>query len=120
MIRMLAFGIAVFALCLLSGETPSTSLAGAELQADANCSGEVDTVDALAILRHSAGLSAAACEHLADVQCDGDIDAIDALQVLRWGAALSVSQQPGCTPIGEATGRPPTSFDLIEDGRGER
>ena len=49
------------------------------------------------------------------MQCDGDIDAIDALQVLRLGAGLPVSQQPGCTPIGEATGPPPTSFDLIDE-----
>ena len=115
MLRVFVFALAICGLFLASDEPDGTGAGGAELQADANCSGEVDTVDALAILRHSAGLSAAACEHLADVQCDGDIDTIDALQVLRWGAALAVSQEPGCTPIGDATGPPPTSFDLIEE-----
>ena len=115
MLRVFVFALAISGLFLASDEPDGTGAGGADLQADANCSGEVDTVDALAILRHSAGLSAAACEHLADVQCDGDVDTIDALQVLRWGAALSVSQQPGCPPIGEATGPPPTSSDLIAE-----
>lgn len=35
-----------------------------------------------------------------DVDCDGDEDSVDALKQLRHVAALTVSQGPGCPPIG--------------------
>ncbi|MFQ5472653.1 MAG: hypothetical protein ACE5FA_07200, partial [Dehalococcoidia bacterium] len=85
-----------------------------DILGDANCSGAVDPVDALAILRGEAGLAAPPCVDLADVQCDGDVDTIDALQILRFNAGLSVVQESGCPSIGETVGPPPSSFDLID------
>ena len=39
-----------------------------------------------------------------DVDCNGSANSVDALKLLRFVAGLSVSQQPGCPPIG--TGAP--------------
>jgi len=39
-----------------------------------------------------------------DVDCNGTVNSVDALKLLRYVAGLTVSQQPGCPPIG--TGDP--------------
>jgi len=78
---------------------------------DADCDDNVNAVDALKILRHTAGLSVSQNEPcpnvgteanslFGDVDCDDDVDSVDALKVLRFIAALSVQQEPGCRAIG--------------------
>ncbi len=79
---------------------------------DVNCDGSVDAVDALAVLRHTAGLAVAQPPECAaldtgnplfgDVNCSGIVDAVDALAILRFAAGLPVDQPPDCPPIGPA------------------
>jgi hypothetical protein len=79
---------------------------------DVNCSGEVNSVDALMVLRHSAALSVIQEEPctdlgemlitgwaMGDVDCDGKINSVDALMILRSAAGLSVNLPPSCPPI---------------------
>jgi len=83
---------------------------------DVDCSGEVNAVDALKVLRHVVGLEVSQTEPCpdigstvmvdgvprkwGDVDGDGDVNAVDALKILRHVAGLSVSQQPRTPPIG--------------------
>ena len=78
---------------------------------DVDCSASSNSIDALKILRHNAGLSVDQTEPCAnigtdigtrsqgDVDCSGGISSVDSLKVLRASAGLSVTQQPGCPPI---------------------
>ena len=80
-----------------------TSFDGAEgiVAGDTNCSGEVDSVDALAIMRSVATENAdAGCIQAGDIDCDGDVDAVDALRVLRYLAGPGAAVPPGCPAIG--------------------
>jgi hypothetical protein len=90
------------------------------VKGDVNCSGEVDVVDALAILRDVAALSplprtepcpdigeavpvpagAGAGRVWGDMDCNGGVDVVDGLLILRHVAALQVTLPPGCLPIG--------------------
>ena len=87
---------------------------------DVNCSGGVNPVDSLTLLRFDAGLpvgQAPGCPALSnnltpvaalqfswgDVDCGGGINPVDALKVLRSDAGLSVDQAPGCPEIGNET-----------------
>lgn len=65
---------------------------------DADCDGEVTSVDALLILRRVAGLDRSGeCTPVSgDVDCDGDVDAVDALKVLRYVAGLESTLPVGC------------------------
>ena len=71
-------------------------------QGDTNCSGGVNSVDSLQVLRKAASLGPfGACANVAgDVNCNGSINSVDALLILRYSAGLSVNQPPGCTAIG--------------------
>ena len=101
--------------------TPTpTSVPGAELVwGDVDCSGSVDSVDALTDLRHVAAFSvsqeagcpeigstvniAEASEHLwGDVDCNGSVNSVDALKQLRHVVAFSVLQDEPCPDIGES------------------
>jgi hypothetical protein len=64
---------------------------------DVNCSGTVNSIDALGVLRRSAGLSAPACSGNGDVNCDGSQNAVDALLILRVSAGLM--PQPVTCPV---------------------
>lgn len=93
--------------------TPAPTPTGGtkRLQGDVDCDGDVDTVDALFVLRDVAELPVnqpkgcpeigSAGSIFGDVDCDGDVDAVDALFILRDVAALPVNVPKGCTPIGE-------------------
>ncbi len=70
---------------------------------DANCDGDIDAVDGLAILREVSGQAEAPCRAAADVDCDGALDAVDALLVLRFVAGLPVHSNAGCPAIGESS-----------------
>jgi len=78
---------------------------------DVDCSGAVNPVDALKLLRHIAGLAVEQTQPCPDigtgnagifgnVNCDGSITAVDALIILRHVAALSVDLPPNCRPVG--------------------
>jgi hypothetical protein len=60
----------------------------------------VDAVDALQVLRSTAGLSAPACVLLGNVKCDDGLSAVDALFILRFVAGLTVSLPQNCPEIG--------------------
>jgi hypothetical protein len=63
---------------------------------DATCGGEVNSLDALAVLRLSARLPVSAgCLADSDLNCDYRINSIDALLTLRLAVALPISA--GCT-----------------------
>jgi hypothetical protein len=86
------------------------------LWGDVNCSGDVEAVDALQILRHLVRLPVLQQEPCpdigvtvsvdgtprlwGDVDGSGEVNAADALKILRHVAMLSVQQQPGTPPIG--------------------
>ena len=81
------------------------------LSGDVDCSGAVNAVDALKLLRHVAGLSvdqSGDCSDIGtgdtstfgDVNCDGNITAVDTLFVLRFVAGLPVNLPQGCRPVG--------------------
>ncbi len=76
--------------------TPVASLVG-----DADCSGVVDAVDALWVLRFVANLGPfPSCIDAGNVGCDDAMDAVDALFILRWVAHLPYTLPPGCGAIG--------------------
>ncbi len=95
-----ALFIVALALTLLHDSASSSSL----IQGDANCSGEIASTDALAILRQTAAISEAPCAQAADTDCDSDVDAVDALNVLRFVAALPSSTPDFCPAIGDSFG----------------
>jgi hypothetical protein len=79
------------------GPTPTPDPA----KGDADCSGAIDSVDALMILKDVAGVDEAGCGEAADVDCDGELTAADSLGVLRYVVSLPFNPPAGCTPIGE-------------------
>ncbi len=67
---------------------------------DTDCDAGVDAVDALQVLRETAGLPTGAdCLSAGDVNCNGASTAVDALFILRYVAALPVNQPEDCSPI---------------------
>ncbi len=81
--------------------TPTATPAPDGLLGDTDCDQDVDSVDALWVLKDTAVLPhSAACIAEGDVDCDGDRDSVDALFILRHVAALPVNLPPGCGPIG--------------------
>jgi hypothetical protein len=85
------------------------------IQGAVSCDTAVNVVDSLQILRSVAGLgtSAACLAESGDVNCDAAVNSTDALRILQYIAGLSNTAPPGCTPIGEAIGPAPSSFDFI-------
>jgi CSLREA domain-containing protein len=80
---------------------------------DVDCSGTVNSVDALKLLRYSAGLPFGQTEPCTDigvpltagpmqgdVDCSGAINSIDSLKVLRFSASLPYAQTQPCPAIG--------------------
>jgi len=67
----------------------------------------VTPVDALAVLRHAAGLVAGAgCLNAADLDCDSETGAVDALNILRLVAGLPVSARGCPSPTADVTPEP--------------
>ena len=78
-----------------------------------NCTGGINSVDALLVLRSNAGLPVAQsepCEDIdkdslpngelqGDVDCSNDVNSVDALKLLRYSAGLSVAQTEPCPNI---------------------
>lgn len=67
---------------------------------DANCSGDVDAVDSLAVLGMLAGLSTPDCADVVDVTCDSSATIADVLALRRYSAGLPVTTPANCPPIG--------------------
>jgi hypothetical protein len=83
---------------------------------DVDCSGSVNSVDSLKILRFASGLAygqAEPCEDIrtgtlpngwfqGDVDCSTSVNSIDSLKLLRYGSGLVYSQNepPPCPDIG--------------------
>jgi hypothetical protein len=81
--------------------TPTATPLPSVLMADADCSGTIQTTDALWVLRFAAAMTPyAECLFAANANCDLRVDAVDALLILRYVADLPVSQPPGCPKIG--------------------
>jgi len=80
----------------------SPSGGGCLRSGDLNCSGTIDSADALRVLRIVAGFATTqeACAS-PDVDCDGDEDAVDALKILRYVAGRSYTQHEPCPDIGQ-------------------
>lgn len=92
---------------LAAGAGSPGGRAGAAAPGDADCSGGVNALDALQVLRASAGLSTTAgCLVDADTDCDGDRDSVDALRILRHSAGLPVNYPPGCPAMGPVSPTP--------------
>ncbi len=131
---LLAASPAVFLVFVLAASAvtlgSNSAVAGAPtVKGDVDCASDIDTVDALKILRHAAGLPVSqgpGCPQIGqtvsgvstlvtnvfgDMDCDGDVDPVDALDILRHAAALTVSLPSGCPNIGSdlATGATPTT-----------
>jgi hypothetical protein len=99
-----------------NGEICVVEEAGTErLWGDSDCSGTVNPIDSLKILRSDAGLPVSAtgdCPVIAsnvtvdgtprlwnDVDCGGAVNPVDSLKTLRYDAGLSVSQAAGCPGV---------------------
>ena len=78
---------------------------------DINCDGDIDSTDALKLLRHVSGfpgsvlsgcpgIGSQSTSIFGDIDCDRDVDSVDALRILRHVAGLPVSPSQNCTPIG--------------------
>jgi hypothetical protein len=67
-----------------------------------NCNGEIETTDALMILREIAALPVSArCSPSFDIDCDESTNAVDALALLRYIAGLPpLDGSPDCPEIG--------------------
>ena len=69
-----------------------------------NCDHDVDSIDALLILRSVAGAGLiTGCMDHADVDCDSDTDSVDALRLLRYVAQLPSNASGDCPPVGALT-----------------
>jgi uncharacterized protein YkwD len=82
------------------------------VQADNDCSENVDAVDALKGIQHTAAMSPSqnpGCPKIGsgggsifgDVDCDGAVDAVDALKILQFLTAIPSSQNEPCTDISD-------------------
>ena len=80
------------------------------LQGDVDCSGSVNSVDALKVLRNNAMLTVTQTEPcpdvgsplvhpFGDVDCSDAVNAVDALKILRDSAGLVVAQTEPCVDI---------------------
>ena len=80
------------------------------LQGDVDCSGSVNSVDALKVLRSNSTLAVTQtepCPDIAsplvhpfgDVDCSDAVNAVDALKILRKSAGLEVVQTEPCIDI---------------------
>ena len=91
---------------------------------DITCNGSISSVDALVILRWSAGFRSTLPVPLVgtcpgpggvgnttqsgkfgDVDCDGAVNATDALKLLRYAASMAYQRPEGCPNIGDTVTR---------------
>jgi len=78
---------------------------------DVDCSSSISSVDALKVLRFTAGLIVNVppdCTFNGNVDCDSDTDSVDALRILRYVAGLWNNLPASCPPIGPNPAPSPT------------
>jgi hypothetical protein len=81
--------------------TPSPNATPVLVKGSPDCDLDVDSIDALIVLREVAGMAhIAGCIESGDVNCDAALEALDAQLILRHIAALAVDLPNGCPPIG--------------------
>lgn len=103
--------LALAGLVIAGGHMRSVSATG--LVGDANCDGNVDSIDAALALQYSAGLvPSLPCMENADVNGDGSVNSIDGALVLQYVAGLLPSlgppqASPTPTPTGQQYVTPP-------------
>ncbi|HEY5639967.1 MAG TPA: cohesin domain-containing protein [Dehalococcoidia bacterium] len=82
-------------------QTPAPS-EPATVKGDGDCSSQVDSYDALAILLNAATGAPLPCPSAADTNCDGLANLADLLLILSWIGDLSVKLPDGCPAIATA------------------
>jgi CSLREA domain-containing protein len=96
------------------------------LKGDVDCSGAINSVDSLKLLRFGAALTVAQTEpcpnigaqinaipeDMGDINCNGPENSVDALLILRHNAGLSVNLAQGCRAIGTVGGTVITALDF--------
>ena len=99
--------------------TPTATAAGVEIAwGDLNCSGAVDTEDALLALVHAAEMETdtGVCPEMGDevdvqnasthvwgdVDCSDEIEAFDALELFRFATGLETDHSGSCPDVGDA------------------
>lgn len=101
---LLAVVTVVAALAFVSARPGTDGALAAGLTGDANCDGQVDSIDALVTLQLTAGLiDTVDCPENADVNGDGEINALDAALILQHVADLIQLPEPDKTPEPTAT-----------------
>jgi hypothetical protein len=74
---------------------------GIVARGNVDCDGDVDVLDALAMLRSIAGLAESECAQAADVDCDSALTLTDMIAVLRYAGGLLLLPVPaGCPAMG--------------------
>ena len=114
-------GLIVIALAFVAAAPwADDSSAGGRLQGDADCSGDVDTADALSALRFAASVPpfAGCVQEAGDVDCDGDVDPDDVLLLLLFSGGVPPNQpaSAGCTDIGDPLGPPGSPSPTVSGG----
>jgi hypothetical protein len=88
------------------------------VKGDVDCNGQINSIDSLKLLRHSALLSVSQSEpcpnigveinanpeEMGDINCDANENSVDSLQILRHSASLPVTLPQGCRRIGTVHG----------------
>jgi uncharacterized protein YkwD len=83
------------------GPTPTpTRTPGPGVKGDLDCNTEIDSIDALAILRLVAGLDFGNCAADTDIDCDGDTATTDARPILQYVADIRSGFGSGCPSVG--------------------
>ncbi len=97
------------------------------VKGDVDCSGAINAVDALKLLRSAAALSVSqtkpcpsigrfnslTLEEIGDINCDNAENSVDALLTLRHNAGLLVNLTPGCRTIGTVDGAVVSAQDFF-------
>ncbi len=85
-----------------SPQPTRTDVSGGGLQGDTNCDTQIDSKDALVVLRMVAGLSGAQCAVSPHVNRSGATETTDALAILQHVADLPPTVAAGCPEVGGA------------------
>lgn len=90
-----------------------TSFASAKI-GDIDGNGEVNSNDALIIVKHAVGIKSAVDEKTLDIDEDGIITSCDALTVLQIAVGIIVPDEPTTEPTTKEDPTEPTSEDITE------